>query len=524
MSDVFLGVLLACSSGGSKGGHGGPSDDTSTGTDTGTPRPPEGAELASLTLSQATLAPPFRPSQRHYTVAAEALSDSLTTITATPADEGATVAIVQATMDGVPVTAGTSPLEAPFASAERVDITVTLGAEREVYSIVSLPSPFPTIDVRVANESAWDGYLFIGDIPNVAGGVTKDTSQILILDSAGVPVWFRQVAGPGTDLKVHPNGELTYAGLVGDGSGAFAEFVLDDDYQTVATYQPVGGPRLDHRELKILPDGNAIVLGFVPRKADLSKYGHPGCCVVRDGVLQELDPERNVVFEWRTADFFDELWADLSEQRRANAEDGFDYVHVNSIEIDPDDGNWIVSARFTSHVLKIARHETTFHGVVYEPGEIVWKLGGPTSDWTFVGDERRAGWHGFAEQHDARMPSPNHLTVYDNSFWEDVGVTGDSRYVEYELDPDAMTATKVNEYAIVGAGDTGICGSAARLPNGSTVIGWGNLSNSYPQAPAVSEVTEDGHVVLELGFSSDLLSFRAGVGSWDPKTGWSVAR
>src|SRR5436190_17620532 len=113
------------------------------------------------------------------------------------------------------------------------------------------------------------------------------------------------------------------------------------------------------------------------------------------------------------------------------------------------------------------------------------------------------------------MISPNHLTVYDNSFWNDIGATGDSRYVEYVLDAETMTATKVNEFAVTGAGDTDICGSASRLPNGSTVIGWGNLRQTYSDAPSVTEVTEDGDVVLEIAFSSDELSYRVGVGSWD---------
>ena len=89
---------------------------------------------------------------------------------------------------------------------------------------------------------------------------------------------------------------------------------------------------------------------------------------------------------------------------------------------------------------------------------------------------------------------------------------------------ETMTATKVNEFAMTGAGNTGICGSASRLPNGSTVIGWGHLRNSYPDAPSLTEVTEDGEVVLEIAFSIDELSYRVGVGSWDPKTGWSMPR
>jgi hypothetical protein len=514
MSAVWISVLLACRPG-EPGKGATESPPPSGGDDTGAPRPPEGAELASLTLSQGKLVPPFRPSQRHYFVESGELAEPLTTITAVPDAEGATVEIVRSTMDGAPQQSGASPLDAAFAVAERVEVSVSVDGATEVYTIVSLPPEFPTIDVRVATTEAWDGYLFLGDIPNSGKG---PSSQIFILDAAGVPVWFRLIEGPGLDFKVNANGELTYSGLVDDANQRFAGFVLDDRYETVATYEAVGALS-DQREFSILPDGNVITLAYEMRKADLSKYS-ADCCILRDGVFQELDPAGNVVFEWRTADFFDRFWGDLPAARVAHASGEFDYVHLNSVDVDPVDGNWIIGSRFTSHVMKVARYETEFRGEVYEPGEIVWTLGGKGSDWIFVGDDRLGGWQGFADQHDARMTAPDRITVYDNSYWGDIGPTGDSRYVEYVLDAEAMTATKVNEFAIAGAGNTGICGSAARLPNGSTVIGWGNLSNSYPSAPSLSEVTEDGEVVLEIAFSSDELSYRVGVGSWDPKTGW----
>ena len=514
MSAALFSVLLACS-------PSAPDDSkppANGGDDSGTPEPADGAELVSLALSQGTLVPAFRPSQHHYSVQADALEDSLTTVTAVPDAKGATVEILRTTMDGAPQEAGASPFDAAFGAAERIEVTVTADGESEVYTIVSVPEAFPDIDVRVATEDAWDGYLFLGDIPSSGAG---PSSQLFILDRAGVPVWLRMVDGPALDFKVNPNGELTYSALVNDGGPErFSGFVLDDQYATVAKYEAVDALS-DQREFSVLPDGNVITLAYEMRKVDFSDL-NPDCCTLRDGVFQELDPQGNVVFEWRTVDFFDFFWGDLPKDRVALASGEFDYVHLNSVDVDPVDGNWIISSRFTSHVMKVARYETEFRGTTYEPGEIVWTLGGKGSDWTFVNDERAGGWQGFAEQHDARMPSPDHVTVYDNSFWDDIGTTGDSRYVEYVLDAEAMTATKVNEFAVTGAGDTGICGSAARLPNGSTVIGWGNLRLTYPDAPALSEVTEDGEVVLEIAFSSDELSYRVGVGSWDREQGWSV--
>jgi hypothetical protein len=47
-------------------------------------------------------------------------------------------------------------------------------------------------------------------------------------------------------------------------------------------------------------------------------------------------------------------------------------------------------------------------------------------------------------------------------------------------------------------------GSAQRLTNGNTFIGWGALSN-----PAATEVAPDGTKVLELALPPGMISYRA---------------
>jgi hypothetical protein len=497
-------------------------DPGQSGADAGndTPRP-EGAELAELNVSQGTLSPAFRPDQHHYAVESSALVDVVTTITAVPGDSGASVEIVHATMDGEAHEAGPSPLAAELASAERVDVTVTLDRETERYSIVSIPPTFPQLDVRVATEEAWDGYLFIGDFPTGSKDGERQGAHLFIVDRAGVPVWLREIAGPGLDFKVQPNGLLSYMGL-GAGDGGFAGYVLDDQYATVETIESIGGST-DSHELRLLENGNAIVLSTSVRQVDLDEYSkNPDCCAVIHYTFQELDASRNVEFEWSSETLFDELFAAMPEARRQSLTSPFDYSHINSLSIDPSDGNWIIGSRFASQVLKIARNATRFVGVDYAPGETIWKLGGLDSDWTIVGDDRAGGWKGFAEQHNAVMPGARRLLVFDNAYWDDIGATGDSRYVEYELDFDAMTATKVNEYAIAGSGDTPIGGSAERLPDGSTVIGWGALNTTFDGAPSVTEVTSEGDVVLEIALPAGEMTYRAGIGSWDPEQGWSL--
>src|SRR6185503_11216499 len=193
-----------------------------------------------------------------YAVEGSALVDAITNITAVAGDSSASVEIVHATMDGDTHEAGPSPLAAELAASERVDVIVTLDGETARYSIVSIPPTFPQLDVRVATEDAWDGYLFVGDFPTGAKSGERQGAHLFVLDRAGVPVWLREIGGPGLDFKVNPNGLLTYIGL-GAGEGGFAGYVLDDQYATVETIESVGGTTNSH-ELRLLENGNAIVL------------------------------------------------------------------------------------------------------------------------------------------------------------------------------------------------------------------------------------------------------------------------
>jgi hypothetical protein len=486
----------------------------------GTDRPEEALGLASLELSQGTLTPPFRSQQLHYTVAADDLASATTTVTAVPIDPQATVTITHATMDGVAIGGGASPQDVGLLGSERIDIQVETEDGIQRYSVLSLPVTFPRLDVRVATEEAWNGYLFLGNLP-YSGAGPDYAPTAFILDRTGTPVWFRTVDSPAIDFKPTEGGGLSY---IARGEGIESEqvgWVLDPSYADVATRQPVGDVTMNSHEFLSLPDGHAIVLGTALREADLHAWpgGDPGCCAVVDYHFQELDETGALVFEWSTADHIDELLADLPDQWLAHFWEGLDYAHVNALDFDPADGNWIISVRYGSEVLKVARSETEFRGVTYGPGDIIWRLGGRNSDFEIQGDDRAQGWKGFAQQHCARMPEPGQLLVYDNANWPDIGSTGDSRYVEYRLDEDAMTATKVNEYAIEGSGSTSITGSVARLPDGSTVVGWGTLNSDSPGAPSVTEVTEDGEVVLELALPEGEMSYRAGVGVWDEELG-----
>lgn len=84
-----------------------------------------------------------------------------------------------------------------------------------------------------------------------------------------------------------------------------------------------------------------------------------------------------------------------------------------------------------------------------------------------------------------------------------------TRIVEYALDENTLTATLVWSYSHEGVFSRAM-GSAQRLSNGNTLIGWGWTSSSHVMA---TEVDPEGNPVFELVASnadgSRPLSYRA---------------
>ena len=93
--------------------------------------------------------------------------------------------------------------------------------------------------------------------------------------------------------------------------------------------------------------------------------------MVLDGIAQEVDIETGeVLFEWHS---LDHVGVEESHYQPSPAlKRGFDYFHINSIDLYPD-GYLTISARMTSAVYKVDR----------ATGEVVWLLvPGPHSSTT----------------------------------------------------------------------------------------------------------------------------------------------
>jgi len=375
--------------------------------------------------------------------------------------------------------------------------TVLFGASQTTTN-AAVPANFPgmTVTTYVTNQVA-DGHIFLA-VASVTPGV--GTYQ-MILQNDGTPVWYEENTNTHEiyDFKMLPNGHLHSAPFIEDhswtGGGDVVHEIRDDGYHLRETITGGNGYVAEGHDFQWLPNGHVLQFGYTLSEVDVSQFlvgGHPAARV-SGGVVQELDNQRNVVWQWRTWDHFD--FADRVTSQRAviNA------FHLNAIFLDVD-GQLILGT--PSEIRKINR----------QTGEITWTLGGSDNEFAPVGEGASVdhwGGHGFH-----RLENGNFL-MYDNGNRQG---TISSKVFEYRLDEVAKTGTLIWSYTPPTVFPAWHRGNAQRLPNGNTFIGWGGAREGR-RIPACTEVTPDGQVVYELYFNTNsppIESYRAFRFPWPP--------
>lgn len=345
----------------------------------------------------------------------------------------------------------------------------------------TIPPDFPKIIINsVRNPSP--GYYYVANF-----GMGVERSYLMIIDKDGKPIKYKKVPLPGFDFKMQPNGLITNARIItshlpqGWGWAEAYMEVMNEKLEVIDTVQCKGGYIADFHDFKILPNGHYLLISYDPQPIDMSlviENGNPNA-IVLGSIIQELDADKNVVFQWRSWDHIP-----ITDSYAPLTGIAVDPVHINSVELDYD-GNLLISSRHLSEITKISR----------ETGKIIWRLCGKKNMFTFVNEHPENAPTYFSYQHDARRQPNGNLTLYDNG---NQHPTPYSRAVEYRLDEENLTAELVWEYRnnpdIYGE----TMGSTQRLPNGNTVIGWGGVTTGHIRI--VSEVNPQGEVEFEMSF------------------------
>jgi hypothetical protein len=160
-----------------------------------------------------------------------------------------------------------------------------------------------------------------------------------------------------------------------------------------------------------------------------------------------------------------------------------DWTHMNSIAIDPKDGNLIASIRHQSWVVKIDYRNGA------GTGKILWRLG-PGGDFRLANGVPASTW--FSYQHDAEFQANGALTLFDNNNLQ-LSSGANSRGQAWRLDETNKIATPILNVDL-GVQSAAV-GTAQMLSNGNY---WFQAGYIFPGAISQSsEWTPAGDLVYK---------------------------
>lgn len=429
------------------------------------PPPPDPTSVESVP----PLVPAFDPAVSDYTVACDGTP---LTISARPTPEAAVA------VDGGSLESEAFEAEVPLQENQAFEFAVEEAGDTRAYHVRCLPSDFSTWEYERLREPHHAFYLAAPSL------FTGSKPYAVIFDANGVPVWwYKDEPGP-IDAKFLPDGRLAWWGQQGPLDDGYE--IRDLDGETLDVIRFVGFST-DIHELQET-GGNFLLTAYRPRTGvDLTEFGGGVDDEVIDGVVQEVDADENVIWEWSTEGHVGlqetgRWWPSLLANSTAR-----DVVHMNAVEPVGDDAI-LISLRHTDAVYKIDK----------ATGNVIWKLGG---SWTpkslaVVGDAHAA--YPLGGQHDVRLLPDGTITVYDNR----TNIPGSPRGVRYQIDEVAKTATLVEEVTDPLVPSSFCCGSARRSADGSWLFSWGGRS-------LVTEFDAEGNRTFRLGFGGTAFSYRA---------------
>jgi len=324
----------------------------------------------------------------------------------------------------------------------------------------------PQMAVRVNKTGVFSGQIYFNFINGAA-----------IADPDGRPVWAVSGSLAYTDLQLQTyrgaNVLTWWQGTGGPGGGGTG---VGTDVLTTLSHSPVGtigasGPyHPDTHEFRITPQNTALITSFATIPYDLSSVGGSRDGQLLNAYCEEVDiASGTVLHRWSAIDHVP--LSDSYVQVPTSADSPFDYFHINSISITPD-----------NHLLVSSRHTCALYKIDRTTGQVIWTLGGKSSSFTVAPDAV------FGFQHHAVYEDADTIRLFDDGS-DGLTTWHESRVAWIRVDTGNNTAELANSMAIPGIRSTAM-GSAQRLPNGNVFVSWGMV-------PRLTEFSSSGEVLFD---------------------------
>lgn len=323
------------------------------------------------------------------------------------------------------------------------------------------PLPF-RYTVSVAGK-AGKGYLLIA--PHVRFNLR--CGALVIMDLAGNKLYEKEMDGAVIDFRQwHFGGHTLYSYGIDDSAALHVNLsaghivICDSALNEIKQVHllPHGDITVANREdldlhdfILLAPDHYIAMAVYRKGVSNIPSSLVPAPGVkVATALIQEVN-NGAVVWQWdatRYPEFY--LNSDLGN-KFFDTSAAQDYVHINSIFIDPSDSNLIVSFRHQNQVVKISRRD----------GSILWRLGGRSSDFPLSRDQF------FLRQHNVVLTDSGTLMLFDNG---DKGARPFSRILEFRLDEKNKKVTHFKSF-VIPAPFTESLGSVQKIGDDYLVCG-----------------------------------------------------
>ena len=271
------------------------------------------------------------------------------------------------------------------------------------YYLNTMPADMPKTSVQ--NPGNIDGYI----TTSFHALTLNEPSYAVILDTKGNIIYYMGTDNKQTNIfhlqrwdftdktlysyHIQTDSPTTGAFLLGD------NVVMDDKFNEIDRVRILATERhpemaADQHDFVILGDKHYLVISYwyeVPDNATSEDAGF------LSAIVQE-QKDGQVIFDWVSSDYkklFDICIENCPEIKNTTK----DYIHINSVAVDPADNNLILSLASPHSVIKINRTS----------GDIIWTLSGLGDDFNVEPEYQ------LTRQHDAHIEN-GELVIFDNNY------------------------------------------------------------------------------------------------------------